>query len=138
VPADRPGTGEAHALLPALLAYAAASLWHHAHNAVRVTAYPNLPAWLSAATVWEAWAGVTAVGALGYLQVRAGRIRTGLVILGVYAALGLAGLDHYARAPFAAHSAMMNLSIGAEVASALVLLGVVAAALAARLRAGRR
>ena len=127
-------------LLPALLAYAAASLFHHVHNATFLSAYPNLPAWLSPAGVYVAWAVVTAVGVLGYLLLRLRQPLTGLALLGVYALLGLTGLDHYARAPIAAHSPMMNLTIGCEVATAVVLLGVVAANLAAALRSrpGRR
>jgi hypothetical protein len=118
-------------LLPALLAYAAASLFHHLHNATFLSAYPNLPAWLSPAGVYAAWAVVTAVGVLGYLLLRLRHARSGLALLGLYALLGLAGLDHYARAPLAAHSAMMNLSIGCEVATAVLLLVVVAVNLAA-------
>jgi len=38
------------ALLPALAAYAAASLFHHVHNAEFLDQYPNMPAWLSPAT----------------------------------------------------------------------------------------
>ncbi len=124
-------------LLPALLAYAAASLFHHVHNAIFLSAYPNLPAWLSPAGVYAAWGAVTAVGVLGYLLLRLGRALGGLVLLGLYALLGLSGLDHYARAPPAAHAPMMNLSIGCEVATAVLLLGVVAANLTA-LRRSRR
>jgi hypothetical protein len=122
------------ALLPALLAYAAASLFHHAHNASFLTAYPNLPAWLSPWGVYAAWAAVTTVGVAGWLLLRAGQVVAALALLGVYAALGFSGLEHYARAPLAAHSPMMNLSILCEVAAAAVLLGVVAANLAGRLR----
>ncbi len=116
-------------LLPAWLGYAAASLFHHVHNAAQLAAYPNLPPWLSAADVYMAWGVTTAVGVAGYLLLRAGLAVAGLAVLALYAAAGLAGLAHYARARFAAHSAMMNLSIGCEVASALVLLGVIAAQL---------
>ncbi len=126
--------GADRALLPALLAYAAASLLHHAHNATFLAAYPNLPAWLSPAGVWAAWALVTSVGVAGWL-LRARQAVASLVLLGLYAALGLTGLDHYARAPPGAHSAMMNLSILGEVAAAAVLLGVVAVLLARQLRA---
>jgi hypothetical protein len=124
-------------LLPALLAYAAASLFHHVHNATFLAAYPNLPAWLSPAQVYAAWAVVTAVGVLGYLLLRRRHELSGLAVLGLYAVLGLAGLDHYARAPVAAHSHTMNLSIGCEVTTAVLLLIVVAAELTALLR-GRR
>ncbi len=124
----------ARLLLPALLAYAAASLFHHLHNATRLSAYPNLPAWLSPAQVCLAWAMVTAVGVAGCLLLRRGQALGGLALLGGYAGLGLTGLEHYARAPVGAHSRMMNLSIGSEVLTAAVLLLVVAANLAARLR----
>ena len=125
-------------LLPALLAYAAASLFHHVHNATFLSAYPNLPAWLSPEGVYTAWAVVTAVGVIGCLALRLRHPLTGLTLLGVYAVLGLAGLDHYARAPITAHSTMMNLSIGGEVATAVVLLCVVAACLAAAVRGRAR
>lgn len=135
VTADRGAA--ARALAPALLAYAAASLFHHVHNATFLSAYPNLPAWLSPAGVYAAWAVVTSVGVLGYLLLRLGRALSGLALLGLYALLGLAGLDHYTRAPLAAHSPMMNLSIGCEVATAVLLLAVVAANLAVLLRSRR-
>jgi hypothetical protein len=139
VTTDRAGaTAGSRWLLPALLAYAAASLFHHLHNGLFLASYPNLPAWLSPARVYAAWGVVTAVGVLGYLLLRLRRRSSGLVILGVYAILGLAGLDHYARAPLAAHSRMMNLSIGCEVATALLLLVVVAAELAALVRGRAR
>lgn len=126
-----PGPDTAAALPPALLAYAAASLFHHVHNAAYLTAYPNLPAWLSPAGVYLAWALVTAVGVAGYLLLRRGCARGGLALLCAYAALGLTGLGHYVRAPLAAHSRMMNLSIGCEVATAAGLLVVAAVNLAA-------
>jgi hypothetical protein len=122
------------ALLPALLVYAAASLFHHVHNATYLADYPNLPPWLTQAMVYLAWAVVSAVGVCGYLLLRWQHTLAGLALIGVYAALGLAGLDHYARAPVAAHSATMNASILCEVAAALLLLGVVAAAAVARVR----
>ena len=125
-------------LLPALLGYAAASVFHHGHNAAHLAAYPNLPPWLSAAEVYVAWGVTTAAGVAGYLLLRAGLAVAGLAVLALYAAAGLGGLDHYARAPFAAHSAMMNLSIGCEVATALLLLGVIAAQLVALLRGRQR
>jgi hypothetical protein len=40
-----------------------------------------------------------------------------------YAALGLDGLLHYTRAPFAEHSAAMNLTILLEAGTAVALLG---------------
>jgi hypothetical protein len=105
----------------ATLAYALASLAHHVHNAEWLDAYPNLPAGLTRAVVYAAWAAVTVVGASGYLLYRGRHVRTGLALLAVYAALGFYGLAHYAVAPVAAHSLAMNLTIGCEVATAALL-----------------
>jgi hypothetical protein len=39
-------------LLIFLLAYGAASLFHHVHNAEFLNEYPNMPTWLSRAQVY--------------------------------------------------------------------------------------
>jgi hypothetical protein len=122
------------ALLPVLLAYAGASLFHHVHNATYLAAYPNLPAWLTASGVYLAWAVVSAVGLCGYRLLKGRHVPAGLALLALYGLLGLAGLDHYTRAPLAAHSAMMNLSILLEMGAAVCLLGVLAANAAALAR----
>lgn len=113
-------------LLPLLLAYAAASLFHHVHNAEFIHEYPNLPASLSRAQVYGAWLAVTAVGVLGYLLIRWRYQLTGLVVLGAYALLGFDGLAHYAVAPLSAHTWTMNLTIWLEVVTAALLLTAVA------------
>jgi len=105
-----------------LLAYAAASLFHHLHNAEFLADYPNLPAWISRAKVYAAWLAVTAVGLAGYVLARRGYRLAGLALIGAYAALGFDSLAHYALAPWSAHTALMNLSIGLEVATAALLL----------------
>jgi hypothetical protein len=114
------------ALLPLLLAYAAASLFHHVHNAEFLNDYPHMPVWLSPAGVYGAWLGVSAVGVLGYLLIRWQYPLPGLLALGAYGVLGLAGLGHYAVAPMSAHTLAMNLSIWLEVTTALLLLIAVA------------
>jgi hypothetical protein len=113
-------------LLAVVLAYAAASLFHHIHNAEFLAEYPNMPAWLSRGRVYAAWCGVTAVGIAGVVLVLWRHRIAGLALLGVYAALGLYGLAHYLVAPVSAHTATANASICLEVAAALVLLAVVA------------
>lgn len=113
-------------LLVVVLAYAAASLFHHVHNAEFLNDYPNLPAWLSRAGVYRAWLGVSVVGVTGVLLIRAGKQLIGLAALGVYGTLGLAGLGHYALAPPSAHTLTMNLTILLEVTTALVVLATVA------------
>ena len=119
----KPSPSRAAALLPALLLlYGALSLLHFAHNARYLAAYPNLPAWLSGAEVWLSWCGVTLLGVAGFILYRRLHKGAGLTLLGLYAAIGFDGLLHYARAPFGAHSAMMNFTIWAEVAAAAILL----------------
>jgi hypothetical protein len=113
-------------LLPLAMAYGVASLVHFSHNAIYLRQYPDMPPWLTAAGVCLAWCGVAALGIAGYwVYLRASR-RVGLLILALYAALGFAGLDHYAIAPVARHSFAMNMTILCEVASAAALLLVIA------------
>jgi hypothetical protein len=111
------------ARLPWLLTlYGLASLAHFVHNAENLAAYPNLPAWLSRSDVYGAWCALTAVGLVGYTLYRRGRARVGLWLLALYAALGFDGLLHYGRAPLAAHSVAMNVTIWSEVAAAALAL----------------
>lgn len=109
-------------LLVLLLAYGAASLFHHVHNAEFLNGYPNMPAWLSPARVYAAWVGVTAVGLVGYFLIRRGYRVVGLAVLCVYAAFGLGGLGHYTLAPLSSHTLTMHVTIGLEVATAVLLL----------------
>jgi len=105
--------------LPWLLAlYGLTSLVHFMHNAEYLSVYPNLPAWLSRSQIYGVWCGITMLGLAGYTLYRRGRALSGLSLLVVYTLLGFDGLVHYQRAPFAAHSAAMNLTIWSEVAAA--------------------
>jgi hypothetical protein len=114
--------------LPWLLAvYGLASLVHFTHNAEYLNGYPNLPAWLSRFQIYGVWCGITAVGLVGYTLYRGGRPFIGLWLLVLYTSLGFDGLLHYQRAPPAAHTIAMNLTIWSEVAAAaLALMAVVA------------
>jgi hypothetical protein len=109
-------------LLSLILAYCAASLLHFVHNAVYLHDYPNMPAALSAARIYAAWCGITAVGVVGYWLHRAGYRVAGLVVIAVYAALGFGGLEHDTLAPVSAHSFAMNLTISLEALAAAALL----------------
>jgi hypothetical protein len=101
----------------------ATSLLHFTHNAVYINDYPNLPKWITPLGVYASWCAITAVGALGFwLYCKVSRT-VGLLTSAIYALLGFGGLDHYVVAPFAAHSAVMNATIIAEVSAASVLLG---------------
>jgi multisubunit Na+/H+ antiporter MnhF subunit len=72
-----------------------------------------------------------AVGALGVLFMLRGR-SVGLVLIALYAVLGLAGLDHSTLAPISAHTLAMNATIWLETATAILLLGWIGAVLVAR------
>jgi len=125
--------------LPALLLlYGVASLAHFVHNAEFLADYPNLPVWLTRGQVYLAWIGITGVGVLGYLLVRAKYELLGFGVLGVYAAIGLDGLLHYGRAPMTAHTATMNLTIWFEVVAASLVLVAIARLFGERARASQR
>lgn len=108
-----------------LAVYATASLVHFVHNAEFLADYPGLPDSWTSGGVYLAWVAMTAVGALGALLVHRAREAMGLMLLAVYAALGMDSLGHYVVAPVSAHSSMMNTTILLEVGAAtLVLLEV--------------
>jgi quercetin dioxygenase-like cupin family protein len=114
----------AHRLLAALvLAHTAASLVHFVHNAAFLGDYPNMPVWISPAAIYGVWLAEAAVGVLGLLLLLRGR-KAGLVLIVVYALLGLGGLDHYTLAPVSAHTLAMNATIWLETATAIALLVV--------------
>jgi hypothetical protein len=119
------------ALLLLVLAHAAASLVHFVHNAAYLADYPNMPVWLSPAGIYGVWLAEAAIGALGVLLMLRGR-RAGLVLIAIYAVLGLAGLDHYTLAPMTAHTLAMNATIWLETVTAIVLLGWIGVGLAGR------
>lgn len=121
-------------MLILLLAYGAASLLHHVHNAEFLDQYPKLPAWLAPTGVYAAWLGVTLVGVAGYLLFRRGLRIAGLLVIAVYGMLGFDGFAHYSLAPVSAHTFMMNLTIWLEAATAAMLLIAVAGLLAQRSR----
>ena len=110
----------------AIGAYTLASLLHFVHNAEMVHEYPNLPAVITRGSVYGAWLGIAAIGAIGVALWRTRFPSTGLVVLMVYAALGFSGLAHYAAAPYSAHSIAMNATIMFESTAACVLLVVLA------------
>jgi len=110
-----------------LVAYATASLVHHAHNAEFLSEYPNMPAWITRPAVYAAWLCETMLGVAGYLMLRRGHPAVGLGLIGVYAALGFDAFGHYVLAPAAAHTAAMNATIWLEAATATLVFVAVAA-----------
>jgi hypothetical protein len=108
-----------------LLLYCGASLLHFAHNAEYVADYPNLPDWISSASIYLAWSVIFMIGLWGYLLFHRNHTVVGLTLLAIYTALGLDGLLHYGRAPISAHTFDMNLTIWTEVVTAAVALGAV-------------
>jgi hypothetical protein len=120
-----------------LVLYTLASLMHFTHNAEFLGDYPNLPSSFTCSGVYFAWFGLASVGIVGHAVYRHRWRLAGLLLLGLYAALGLDGLLHYTRAPFDAHTRMMNFTIWFEVvaAAALLLVVLLAAAGSAHRRA---
>ena len=104
------------------VAYFLSSLAHFAHNAEYIASYPNLPGWLQREHVYGVWLAITAVGLASLVAARAGRPALSLLLLGVYGALGLDGLGHYALALCSQHTVIANLTVGAEAATGLALL----------------
>jgi hypothetical protein len=111
-----------HRQIVAILAVAAATLFHHVHNAAFLAEYPNMPASLTPAGVYLAWLGATVIGFAGYIFLRRGSRWIGTGLLVAYGCYGLDGLVHYLLAPVSAHTLAMNLSIAAEAAAATALL----------------
>lgn len=116
------------------LLHAFASFVHHLHNAVYLADYPNMPVWLTPASVMVAWAFVASVGAAGGVLLYHGFETAGYCVLGIFAALGFCGLDHYAIANMSQHTIWMNATILFEVATALALFLVIAVKLPGMLR----
>ncbi|HET7535985.1 MAG TPA: hypothetical protein VFJ90_06005 [Candidatus Didemnitutus sp.] len=112
--------------------YCAASLAHFFHNAEFCGDYPNLPAWISRASVYAVWIGLTAFGGTGLLLSRSRHAALGLTLVAVYAAMGFDGLGHYTLAPMSQHSFTMNFTIWFEVVTGAVLLAATLRALAVR------
>ena len=113
-------------LLILLLIYGVASLIHFTHNAEYLSDYPNLPASWTRAGVYFGWIGLTIVGVVGWVLVNRGLHIVGLLILAIYAALGLDSLGHYVVAPLSDHTVAMNSTILLEVvAAAFVLIEIV-------------
>jgi len=106
------------------VAYFVTSLGHFSHNAEFICEYPNLPAWLTRAKVYAAWAAITSIGAIGFLLIRQKLVAAGLLLVAAYAAMGFDGLGHYAVAPMELHTFMSNFTILSEVAAAALLLSV--------------
>ena len=74
-----------------LMAYAAATLLHFAHNAQYLAQYPNLPASWSAPEVYFAWCCITALGVVGYVAYLREHRSFGLTFLALYAGSRLCG-----------------------------------------------
>ena len=109
-------------LLILLLIYGVASLIHFVHNAEFLSDYPNLPASWTSTGVYFAWIGLTIVGVVGWVLVNREYQIVGLLVLAIYAMLGLDSLGHYVLAPLSEHSVTMNSTILLEVVTAAFVL----------------
>lgn len=131
-------TSKVTKLLPLLLLiYGAASLLHFVHNAEFLGEYPGLPATWTRSGVYGAWLAMTAFGILGWTLFQSRFRVMGLLVLCVYAGLGMDSLGHYVLAPLAAHGAMMNATILMEVTAAALVFAAAATLIAGHALARR-
>ena len=109
-------------LLLLVATYCVASLTHFVHNAEYLSAYPNMPSWLSRSQIYATWFAITSIGVVGLWLARGKYSLLGLILVTAYALLGFDGLGHYAVAPMSAHTFTMNFTIWTEVVAAALLL----------------
>ncbi len=102
--------------------YTFASLLHFVHNAEYIAFYPNMPVWITSATVYKAWLGIAAVGVVGVGFWCVGWPVLGAVLVAAYGALGIDGLAHYTLALCTEHSLAANATIWFEVLSGAALM----------------
>ena len=117
--------------------YTLASLAHFAHNAEYIAFYPNMPTWITRATVYQAWLAVAGVGITGAALVLVGWPVAGAIFIAAYGGLGLDGLTHYTLALCSAHTLTANLTIWAEAGFGMVLF-LAAGRVALKLSASKR
>lgn len=98
--------------------YLLASLVHFIHNAEFIEHYPGLPESWTRSGVYLAWIGLTTIGVSGWIFLRKGYYTTGLLLVLLYAMLGVDSLSHYVVASVGAHTLGMNLTIILEVTAA--------------------
>ncbi len=102
--------------------YTVASLVHFVHNAEYIAFYPNMPQWITSATVYKAWLGIAAIGIVGVGFWKIGWYVLGAVFVAVYGALGIDGLAHYSLALCSEHTLAANVTIWFEVFTGTALM----------------
>jgi hypothetical protein len=102
--------------------YSVASLLHFIHNAEYIAFYPNMPQWITSATVYKAWLGIAAVGIAGIGFLKIGWSVVGAILVAAYGALGIDGLAHFSLALCSQHSLAANLTIWFEVLTGAALM----------------
>lgn len=110
-------------LLVALLA----SIAHFADNYVNYDAYPQSDAIPTPpdVAVLLLWFAFTAAGAAGYVLVRRGARRRGVVLLAIYSGSGLGGFGHYATVEAFHMPWWRQAAIGVDIACGLAIVGFV-------------
>jgi hypothetical protein len=102
--------------------YTVASLIHFIHNAEYIAFYPNMPVWITSATVYKAWLAIALVGMIGIGFLTIGWSVIGAVFVAAYGALGIDGLGHYSLALCSDHTLAANLTIWFEVLTGITLM----------------
>jgi len=92
------------------------------HNAEFLANYPNLPTSWTRAGIYLVWLEITMLGIGGWLLMVYGYSRLGLLMLAIYALLGMDSLGHYILAPMSEHTLGMNSTILFEVTAAVLVL----------------
>jgi hypothetical protein len=115
-------TGISKPLWALIALYTAASLIHFVHNAEYIAFHPNMPLWITSATVYKAWLAIAAVGLIGIGFWKIGWPVIGAVLVALYGALGIDGLAHYSLALCSEHSLAANVTIWFEVITGTALM----------------
>jgi hypothetical protein len=102
--------------------YTVASLIHFVHNAQYIAFYPNMPSWITSATVYKAWLAIALVGTVGIGFLKIGWSVVGAIFVAAYGALGIDGLGHYSLALCSEHTLAANLTIWFEVVTGTTLM----------------
>jgi|GEM_PF-2336597 len=125
-------------LVTLLLIYGLASVIHFIHNAEFLSDYPGLPDTWVRSDIYAAWLVITLIGIGGWVLLVRGLPRAGLMLLTVYAVLGMDSLGHYGVASFSEHTFAMNATILFEVFAASFLFLEAMRQMVLVIHAGRR
>ena len=97
---------------------------HFTDNYLFIEQYPQ-PAWITAASIYQSWLILTAVGIAGYWLYKERKFWVGYVCLIIYSLTGLASPGHYLYGSLSQFSLKMHLLIWTDGLTGLAVLGFV-------------